>query len=72
MQYIDGGIVGNSLNSGGQFGDKNYIYWDFYEGGIFFSKSPLNESSQYIARDLKVDIAYKMTLFVDSTNDNWC
>ena len=70
--YIDGGIVGNSLNSGGQFGDKNYIYWDFYEGGIFFSKSPLNESSQYIARDLKVDIAYKMTLFVDSTNDNWC
>jgi len=70
--YIDGAVIANNLNGGGQFGDLNYIYWDFYEDGIFFSKAPWNEDYQYIARDLKVDIAYKMTLFVDTTEDNWC
>ena len=68
----DSAIIGNFLNSEGRFGDQNYIYWDFYEGGIFFSKAPWNEDYQYIARDIKVDIAYKMTLFIDSSADNWC
>ena len=55
-----------------EFGDNNYIYWDFYESGIFYSKAPWNESYLYNARDLKVDIAYKMTLFVAETADNFC
>jgi hypothetical protein len=72
MGEPNGPMYGDFLNAGGQFGDYNYLYWDFYEGGIFFSKAPWNENTQYIARDLKVDIVYKMTLFVDSTQDNWC
>lgn len=68
----DGALIGNFLNNSGRFGDQNFIYWDFYESGIFFSKAPWNEDYQYIARDIKVDIAYKMTIFVDSTYDNWC
>lgn len=61
--------------SGGEasFGDVNYVYWDFYASGIFFSKAPWNLNYQYISRDLQVDIAYKMTLFVCENNaDNWC
>jgi hypothetical protein len=65
-------MYGQFLTNSGHFGDNNYIYWDFYEAGIFFSKTPSNENTWYIARDIKVDIAYKMTVFIDSTEDNWC
>ena len=65
-------MYGDFLGNDGEFGDQNYIYYDFYEAGIFFSKAPWNQDYQYIARDLKVDIVYKMSLFVDSTDDDWC
>ena len=72
LSYSGSAIAGNFLDEGGYFGDENYIYWDFYEGGIYFAKAPWNEDSIHIGRDIKVDIVYKMTLFIDSTRDNWC
>jgi hypothetical protein len=68
-----------TLNSGGEFGGNrpggnggDYIVWDFYESGIFFSETPWADGYNYIAQDIKVDIVYKMEIVVSGRNDDWC
>lgn len=69
--YIrNGGFGPNLASDSSGFGD--FVFWDFYEGGIFFREAPWAFNYNYIAQDVKVDIAYKMTVFVSGTNDFWC
>ena len=69
-----------TLNNGGEFGGNrpntgnggDYIFWDFYESGIFFSEAAWADNYNYIAQDIKVDIVYKMEIVVSGVKDSWC
>jgi len=56
-------------SNGGLNGDNFAIFGDFYESGVFFNM--YQYALNYIAQDIKVDIAYKLTVFQTSFGD-WC
>jgi len=70
-RFIAGGGFGPNYGNDGS-GHGDFVMWDFYEAGIFFKEAPWAFNYNYIAQDVKVDIAYKMTVFVSGVQDNWC